>query len=150
MMDGFTFSDAPVLLPSSYDATTDTFKYENMTFCSPACVKGWVFKDVSIHSDKINLVSLYFHKVLGITGVVGICPDPQFIQDYMLTDKEKGISIEEFRKDNEQYIYATKTKHINPSSINTDRQLQQVDKNAGCLNDDTYTSAEQTDTVMEM
>jgi hypothetical protein len=137
MSDGFEFSGSPVLLPKRYDSVKNEFIYDNVVFCSPSCLKGWVYRDINIHGDNIQLISLYIHKVLGIdASTVDICPDPQFIDAYMF-DKTKGMSIDTFRSHNEKYIYAMKDKHINPS-LNESKEICKVDKSDGFLDKDLY------------
>ena len=96
-MDGFPFHWKPVLLPKDYDCNSGTFTYENVSFCSPECAKGYLFKDVHTHTDRIHLFSLYCRNILGLKTAVGVCADVASIKDYMV-DPESGISIEQFRE----------------------------------------------------
>jgi hypothetical protein len=113
--DGFPFSHAPTLLPTKYDQIKKTFVYDNIVFCSPSCVKGWLFRDVHTNSERIQLFSLYCEKVLGLSCLkVDICPDHRFIQEYMV-EPEGGITIETFRAVNPTHLLVTGTHTINPT-----------------------------------
>ena len=138
MTDGFPFDGEPVLLPKKFDAVKNEFVYDNVVFCSPSCLKGYVHRDISMHADRISLVSMYIHRELGIDArLVTICPDPQFIQDYMY-DKTNGMSIETFRANNPDFVYGTKDHHIDPN-IDTSKQPNKVQKVDGCLDKELYT-----------
>ena len=95
-MDGFPFDGEPTLVPVAYDHQTATFTYENLQFCSPACAKGWLFRDPHTNTDRIQLLTLYCTTVLGLVDPVQVCPDPRFLCDYML-EPATGLTIEQFR-----------------------------------------------------
>jgi hypothetical protein len=132
--DGFPFLHAPTLLPTKYDEIKKSFLYDNIVFCSPSCVKGWLFRDVHNNSERIQLFTLYCEKVLKIScGELDICPDHRFIQQYMV-DPEGGIDIETFRAKNPDYTLATASTSINPA-IDKRTSLQSVPKeDEGLLN----------------
>lgn len=137
LTDGFPFEGPPVLLPKKFDAVKNEFVYDNVVFCSPSCLKGYVYRDISMHADRIHLISMYMHRELGLDARnINICPDPQFIKDYMF-DKTNGLDIETFRATNDNCIYATKDTYTDPN-IDMSKQLQAVKKVDGCLDKDLY------------
>ena len=135
-MDGFTFSGEPTLLPTSFNRDQETFVYENSVFCSPSCAKGWLFRDVHINTDRIQLFTIYCRKVLGLCEPIHICPNPQFIREYML-DPEKGITIDTFRAANTTCLLATGFKHVSPS-VDKTVYLEEIKTDVDGI-DDTYT-----------
>ena len=134
MMDGFPFSGEPTLVPVSYDRDRDTFLYENIVFCSPECGKGWLFRDVHNNTDRLQLFTLYCKKVLGLHAHVSICPDPRFINEYML-DPAKGITLETFRTS--QSPLCTGFKHINPS-VDPTVYLEEIKTDTDGIDENTY------------
>jgi hypothetical protein len=112
--DGFPFSHGPTLLPTQYDPIKKTFLFDNIVFCSPSCVKGWLYRDVHTHSERIQLFSLYCETGLGISCVdVDICPDHRFIKEYMM-EPDNGITIETFRAKNVTHLLVNASSTINP------------------------------------
>jgi hypothetical protein len=110
-MDGFEFDGEPTLVPVHRDRNTNRFTYENVVFCSPSCAKGWIYRDVHVHTDRINLFTLYCLQELGVTENVRVCPDTRFLQVYM-KDPGTGLTIEQFRSANG--TLPTGFKHIDP------------------------------------
>ena len=135
IMDGFTFTGEPTLVPTGYDRETDRFVYENNVFCSPSCAKGWIFRDVHNNTDRIQLFTLYCKKVLCIQEQIHICPDPRFIREYMY-EPEKGISIETFR--DTTHILATGFKHVNPS-VDQTIYLEEIKTDVDGIDENEYT-----------
>jgi hypothetical protein len=135
--DGYEFTNQPFLAPVSYDQSSDVFTFENIHFCSPSCVKGWLFRDIHRNSARIQLFTLYCKRKLGIDKVVDICPDPRFINEYMI-DKSKGLTIREFRSKNDQYALSVAYPHVNPS-IDQSVYLQAVPTDHDELDETAYT-----------
>jgi hypothetical protein len=136
IMDGFCFDWEPTLVPIEYDREQQKFIYENNVFCSPACAKGWLFRDVHNNTDRLQLFSLYCKKVLNVCGHITMCPDPRFIREYMF-DPEKGITIATFRAQHQSHILATGFKHVCPS-VDQTVYLEEVKDDVGEM-DETYT-----------
>ena len=113
-MDGYEFTGPACLAPVKYDQHTDQFTFENLSFCSLSCAKGWLFRDIHNNSARINLFTLYCTNKLHLKTIVDICPDPRFINEYMI-DRAKGLTIQEFRNQNSKYVLSAAYAHINPA-----------------------------------
>lgn len=112
-MDGFVFTGEPTLVPMSYDCESGTFTFENIVFCSPACAKGWLFRDIHNNTDRLHMFTLYCKNILHLQGPTQMCPDPRFIHEYM-ADPEHGITIDTFRNTT-THVLATGFRHVSPS-----------------------------------
>lgn len=136
-MDGFNFTGAPFLVPVKYDQQTDVYTFENLAFCSPSCAKGWLFRDIHVNSARIQLYTLYCTSRLRLPDTVDICPDPRFIDEYMI-DRTKGLTIQEFRSQNSDYVLSVSRDHINPS-IDQSVYMQVVPTENNELDETRYT-----------
>ena len=121
--DGYPFDGPPVLLPTSYDQRLDKFTFENLCFCSPSCAKGWLFRDAGLHPNRMQLFSLYCHRVLNMEGEVDICPDPRFLRDYMF-DPSDGMTVAQFRSQNPDSTWAVAGEHIDPCVCKNERVVE--------------------------
>ena len=108
-MNGHVFTGEPTLVPNCYQ--DHKFQYENLYFCSPSCAKGWIFRDMRTHPDRIHLFALYCRQVLRLTEPVPLCPDPRFIDVYMC-NPAGGLTIEQYRADSGRS--RTGHRHLSP------------------------------------
>ena len=126
-LDGFEFDGQPSLVPVAYDQQIEQFKFANLVFCSPACAKGWLFRDPHTNVDQINLFSLYCKTQLGLGTSVDTCPDPRFISAYM-HDDSGGMTIDEFRSRTTDFSYVVSTETTHPNIIDTSVSIHKVPK----------------------